>query len=37
MKQCYNDNENVRVKIKVTLEQASKAQRGSIGITLLFL
>jgi hypothetical protein len=26
-----------KVKVKVTLEQATKAQRGSIGIALLFL
>jgi hypothetical protein len=26
-----------KVKVKVTLEQAKKAQRGSISITLLFL
>jgi len=28
---------NVKLKVKVTLEQALKAQRGSRGITLLFL
>jgi hypothetical protein len=27
----------VKVKVKVTLEQATKAQRGSSGIALLFL
>jgi hypothetical protein len=27
----------IKVKVKVTLEQASKAQRGSRGIALLFL
>jgi len=27
----------VRVKVKVTLEQATKAQKGSRGIALLFL
>jgi hypothetical protein len=27
----------VKVKVKVTLEQATKAQRGSRGIALLFL
>jgi hypothetical protein len=27
----------VKVKVKVTLEQATKVQRGSIGIVLLFL
>ena len=27
----------VKVKVKFTLEQANKAQRGSIGIYLLFL
>jgi len=27
----------VQVKIKVTLEQATKAQKGSRGIALLFL
>ena len=36
MKQCYNDTDKVAVKVKVkfTLEQATKAQRGSRGITL---
>jgi hypothetical protein len=29
--------EQVKVKVKFTLEQASKAQRGSRGIDLLFL
>jgi hypothetical protein len=28
---------DVKVKVKVTLEQAMKAQRGSRGIALLFL
>ena len=28
---------NIKVKVKVTLEQATKAQRGSRGIALLFL
>jgi len=28
---------NVKVKVKFTLEQATKAQRGSRGIALLFL
>jgi hypothetical protein len=28
---------NVKVKVKVTVEQATKAQRGSRGIALLFL
>jgi hypothetical protein len=28
---------NDKVKVKVTLEQAMKAQRGSRGIALLFL
>jgi hypothetical protein len=27
----------IKVKVKVTLEQATKAQRGSRGIALLFL
>jgi hypothetical protein len=27
----------VKVKVKVTLEQATKAQRGSRGIAILFL
>jgi hypothetical protein len=26
-----------KVKVKVTLEQATKAQRGSIGVALIFL
>jgi hypothetical protein len=30
-------NKNVKVKVKFTLEQATKAQRGSRGIVLLFL
>ena len=29
--------ESLKVKVKVTLEQATKAQRGSRGIALLFL
>jgi hypothetical protein len=29
--------EEVRVKVKFTIEQAMKAQRGSRGIALLFL
>jgi hypothetical protein len=28
---------NIKVKVKFTLEQAMKAQRGSRGIALLFL
>ena len=32
----YNTN-NKSIKIKVTLEQATKAQRGRRGIALLFL
>ena len=28
---------NVKVKVKVTLEQATKSQRGTGGIALLFL
>jgi hypothetical protein len=28
---------NIKVKVKVTLEQATKAPRGSRGIALLFL
>ena len=28
---------NVKVKVKITLEQATKAQRGSRGIALFFL
>ena len=31
------NQEMVRVKVKFTLEQAMKAQRGSRGIALLFL
>ena len=31
------DNVKVEVKVKVALEQATKAQRGSRGIALLFL
>jgi len=39
MKQCCNDTDrvNVKVKVKVSLEQATKIQMGSRGITLLFL
>jgi hypothetical protein len=33
---CNNSN-GEKVKAKVTLEQATKAQRGSRGIALLFL
>jgi hypothetical protein len=33
----HNNTGNVKVKVKVTLEQATKAQSGSSGITLLFL
>jgi hypothetical protein len=37
--QClqYTDNSVMQVKVKVTLEQATKAQRGSRGIALPFL
>jgi hypothetical protein len=31
------ESTHVRVKVKVALEQATKAQRGSISIVLLFL
>ena len=31
------DRGGVKVKVKLTLEQATKAQRGSRGIALLFL
>ena len=31
---CYR---NVKVKVKFTLDQATKAQRDSMGITVLFL
>ena len=31
------DNLHIKVKVKFTLEQATKAQRGSRGIALLFL
>jgi hypothetical protein len=34
---CNTVNVKVKVKVKFTLEQATKAQRGSIGIALLFL
>jgi len=39
MKQCYNDAETVvvKVRVKVTLEETTKAQRGSRGTTVLFL
>jgi hypothetical protein len=33
----YGHKWNLRVKVKFTLEQAMKAQRGSRGIALLFL
>jgi hypothetical protein len=32
-----NEYGGVKVKVKFTLEQATKAQRGSTGIALLFL
>ena len=32
-----NHTNKVKVKLKLTLEQATKAQRGSKGIALLFL
>jgi hypothetical protein len=32
-----SDYEKVKVKVKFTLEQATKSQRGSRGIALLFL
>ena len=32
-----NSDDKVKVKVKFTLEQATKAQRGSRSITLLFL
>jgi len=35
--QRHKKNVKVKVKEKVTLEQATKAQRGSRGIALLFL
>ena len=35
---CSSDGHiQVKVKVKFTIEQATKAQRGSRGITLLFL
>ena len=37
MWQCSNGTLVKTVKVKVTLEQAMKAQRGSRGIALLFL
>jgi hypothetical protein len=38
MNNSYDTNQpKVKVKVKVTLEQAMKAQRGSRGIALLFL
>jgi hypothetical protein len=33
---CFKVKVMVRVKVKFTLEQATKAQRGSRGIALLF-
>jgi len=33
----YKGNGNVNVKVKFTVEQVTKAQRGSRGIALLFL
>jgi len=33
----YTININTKVKVKFTLEQSMKAQRGSRGIALLFL
>ena len=33
---CCNNQVKVNVKVKVTLEHAAKAQRGSRGIALLF-
>jgi predicted secreted Zn-dependent protease len=35
--QCVSQKVKVKVKVQCTLEQAKKAQRGSRGITLLFL
>jgi hypothetical protein len=34
---AYNNHREVKVKVKFTLEQVMKAQRGSKGIALLFL
>jgi predicted secreted Zn-dependent protease len=34
---CVVLEQSVKVKVKVTLEQATKAQRGSRGIAVLFL
>jgi hypothetical protein len=34
---CASSEGQVKVKVKFTLEQAMKAQRGSRGIALLFL
>jgi hypothetical protein len=33
----YSSQMVIKVKVKVTIEQATKAQRGSRGTTLLFL
>jgi hypothetical protein len=33
----FRGNNLIKVKVKFTLEQATKAQRGSRGISLLFL
>jgi hypothetical protein len=33
---CYGVTFKVKVKVKVTLEQATKVQRGSTGVALLF-
>ena len=33
----YNYMYNIKVKVKFTLDQTTKAQRGSRGIALLFL
>jgi hypothetical protein len=35
--QAYQKDRHTKVKIKFTLEQAMKAQRGSTGIAVLFL
>ena len=34
---CYCTQNKVKVNVKVTLERATKTQRGSRGIALLFL
>ena len=34
---CYANHKIIKVKVKFTLERATKAQRGSRGIALLFL